>query len=80
MEKHIELLWATLMSSTDADLAPRLKKKMNTHELVDTLSALEREVSDMEVHRAIALLKAVIGGKRKEEDFQLQCHKIAGMV
>lgn len=80
MEKNIELLWAAMMWSEDENLAPRLKGKTKLPEIIDTLSALEKEVTDMGVHRAIALLKAVIGGKRKEEDFTLQCHKIAGMV
>lgn len=37
-------------------------------------------VTDMKVHRAIALLKAVIGGTRREEEFVRQCLEIQGLL
>ena len=80
LEKNIELLWAALMSSEDEDLAPRLKKKMSEHELIDTLSRMEREAKSMDVHRAIALFKAMLGGKKTEEEFRQQCLEIEGMM
>jgi hypothetical protein len=81
INSSVELLWATLIAADHEDLAAKLKNHSNRlPELVRTLSALEREVLDAQVHRAIALLKAAIGGKRSIKEFEQQCLKIQGLL
>jgi hypothetical protein len=61
--------------------AARLKgHSEKTSAIIQTLGLLEKEVLDAQVHRAIALLKAVIVGKRTREEFEQQCLKIQGLL
>lgn len=78
----VQLLWAALMDSGHEKQADKLKKVPadDLPNLIATLSQLEREVLNAQVHRAIALLKAVIGGKRARREFEEQCLKIQGLL
>lgn len=82
MEEDVELLWAALMDSGHEAQAAKLKRcgAGDLNALVSLLSRMELEVVSAQVHRAIALLKAVIGGKRTREDFEKQCLKIQGLL
>lgn len=80
VSEAVKLLWASLMLSGHEDLAKRLNERMEVPELVYVLTKLEREVRNAQVHRAVALLKSAIGGKRTFEEFERQCLKIQGLV
>lgn len=82
MQESTELLWAALMDSGHETQAAKLKRcgAADLNALVSLLSRMELEVVNAQVHRAIALLKAVIGGKRTKEEFTTQCLKIQGLL
>lgn len=80
MPGMIRMLQATIALSNEPHLEARINENMKTNELVSALSIMEREVLSMDLHRAIALLKAVIGGKRTHEEFMRQCLEIQGLV
>lgn len=48
--------------------------------IIDALSVMETRVTNAAVHRAIALCKQTITGKRSDEDFLLQCRRLQGMI
>jgi hypothetical protein len=46
---------------------------------MDALSAMEARVTCSQVHKAIALCKQTMTGKRDDGAFQEQCRKLQGM-
>lgn len=49
-------------------------------EVMDQLSLMEIRVNDSQAHKAIALCKQTITGKRKDNAFVQQCWKLQGLI
>ena len=81
-QEMVDLLWAALMDSGHESQAGQLKRQgaKDLSSLVGLLSRMEREILDAQVHRAIALLKSTLGGKRTRQEFEEQCLKIQGLM
>ena len=48
--------------------------------LLEELSVLERETSDVNSVRLIALAKQVLAGRRASEEFVMRCRRVIGMM
>lgn len=49
-------------------------------EIMSELTAIERQITDADAHRAVALAKQVLTGKRPLEDLTLQVQRLQGLV